>query len=115
MASVDEPYERLRSAVRLVHGVLPDAVVSPAPAPREVSDGHHFHSVDAQLDEVVQLADGRVEGALVGERADVQLVQHAAAEIDAFPLWAVDGCGVDDAAGTMRTVRLGETARIRAG
>ena len=55
--------------------------VAPGPAAGELDDRHDLDGVDPQLPQVVELLDGRLEGAglpvlppLVVERADVQLV-----------------------------------------
>ena len=53
-----------------------DAVVPPAPPARQRGDRHQLDDVDAERDEVVEAAGRRVEGALGGEGADVQLVER---------------------------------------
>ena len=84
-ARVDEALQRRRAAVGVVHGVEVDAVVAPAPAPGERGDRHELDDVDAEVDEVVEPADGGVQGALGRERADVQLVEDRAEGVAPAP------------------------------
>ena len=85
VAGVDEPLERVRTAVVLGHGVPAHAVVAPVAVAVDGVDGQHLDQVDPEGDEVVELLDRRVEGAAVGERADVELVEHAAGQLTAGP------------------------------
>ena len=75
MARVDEPLQAVRAAVGLVHRPQATPRRSPSRAARERGDRHQLDQVDAELAQVVQPFDGRVEGALRGEGADVQLVE----------------------------------------
>jgi hypothetical protein len=58
----------VRPAVRVVHGVPRDAVVAPAPLAGEGVARQQLDGADAELDEVVEALDRRVEGALGRER-----------------------------------------------
>ena len=78
VAGVDEPLERVRAAVVLGDRVPADAVVAPVAGAVDGVDGQHLDQVDAQLGQVVEAPDRGVERARLGERADVQLVEHAA-------------------------------------
>ena len=78
VAGVDEPHQPVGAAVGLVHRVPQHAVVTPAVGAAERVDRHQLDEVDAEVDEVVELVDRRVEGAVGGERADVQFVDHRA-------------------------------------
>ena len=64
MAGVDEALEGVRAAVGLVDGVRVHAVVPPAVLSREGGDRHQLDEVDTELDEVVEVPDRGVEGAL---------------------------------------------------
>ncbi len=85
VARVHEPLQPVRAAVGLVHRPQVDAVITPAPATREAGHRHQLDHVHAQLAEVVETADGGVERALRGERADVHLVDHRTAQRPAPP------------------------------
>ena len=86
MAGVDEPDQPVGAAVRFVHGVPEHAVVAPAVRAAERVDRHQLDEVDAEIDQIVQLLDRRVEGAVRGERADVQFVDHRALDRAARPV-----------------------------
>ena len=66
VAGVDEPHQAVGAAVRFVHRVPEHAVVTPAVRAAERVDRHQLDEVDAEIDQVVQLLDRRVEGALRG-------------------------------------------------
>ena len=78
MAGVDQPLEPVRSAVGVVRRVQVDAVVAPAAHAGELLHRHQLDVRDAELDEMVEPLDRAGERALGAERADVQLVEHAA-------------------------------------
>ena len=85
VAGVHEPLERVRAAVVLGDGVPADAVVAPVAGAVDGVDRQHFDEVDAQLGQVVEPPDRGVERARLGERADVQLVEHAAGQLAPRP------------------------------
>ena len=82
---VDEPSERVGTAVGVLDCEREDPVVAPVASTRERGDRHHLDRGDAQLVQSGQVTDRRVEGAFRGERADVQLVEHRVGELDADP------------------------------
>src|ERR1035437_2511492 len=86
MAGVDEPFQPVRAAVGLVHGIPEHAVVAPVPLAIEVVDRQDLHVSDAQPDQVAESFDRGVEGAPLGERADVQLVDHRVRKAVAGPV-----------------------------
>ena len=92
VAGVDEPHQPVGPAVRFVHRVPEHAVVTPAVRAAERVDRHQLDEVDAEIDQVVQLLDRRVERAARRERADVQLVDDPALDRAACPV--VVGPGV---------------------
>ena len=61
MAGVDETDQTVWAAVGFVYGVPQHAVIAPAMCAGKRIDRHHFDEVDAEVDQVVQLADGRIE------------------------------------------------------
>ena len=85
VAGVDEPLEPVGAAVRLMGREPADAVVAPVVLAVERVDRQDLDEVDAQLHEVVEPFDGRVEGAARRERADVHLVEDAAGQLPAGP------------------------------
>ncbi len=85
VTGVHEPLQPVRPAVGLVHRPQVDPVVAPAVAAWERRDRHQLDRVHAEVTQVVQPPDGGVEGALRGERADVQLVDHRSVQRPAPP------------------------------
>ncbi len=71
---VDQLAQLVGRAVGRVRRVHQHPVVAPAPVARPLADGHQLEHGDPELDEVVEPVDGREEGALAGERADMALV-----------------------------------------
>ena len=78
VAGVDEPFQPVRPAVRLVRGEPADAVVPPVVLAVERVHRQQFDQVDAEIDEVVEALDRGVERAGRRERADVQFVDDGA-------------------------------------
>ena len=67
--SVHETLQCLRPAVGLVNGVEIDSVISPAAITGKRHDRHQLDGLDAQLLQIIQLVDGRIESPLRGESA----------------------------------------------
>ena len=81
MAGVDQPLQVVGAAVGVVGGVRAHAVVPPAAARRRRWPPACSSTCgDAEVDEVVELLDDRREGAVRGEGADVELVDHGRRE-----------------------------------
>jgi hypothetical protein len=76
VAGVDEPSQTVGPAVGRLRRPQVDAVVAPVAGAGELRDGHDLERGDAELDEVVEPRDRRVERALGGEGPDVHLVDH---------------------------------------
>ena len=102
VAAVDEPLVAVGAAVRLVHGRPQHAVVAPVVGAVDGVDRHHLDEVDADRAQVVQAPERRVEGALRGEGADVELVDHRARQLATGP--AVVGPGDEPRAGGFASV-----------
>ncbi len=75
MRAIDEALERLGAAVGLLHPERRDPVVAPVPLARERLHREQLDAVHPELDEHRQLLGGGVERALLGEGAEVQLVE----------------------------------------
>src|SRR6185312_618559 len=71
VGGVDEAFEPVRSAERFVYRVPGDPVVTPVPDAVDGVDRQHLDVRDAELDEVVEPFDRRVECGARRERADV--------------------------------------------
>ena len=101
VGGVDQPLQAVGPAVGLVRGPEVDAVVAPAAAAREVGDRHQLDRGDAQLGELGQVRDDRVERAVLRERPDVQLVDDQLLERHAVPAGVVPRprTGIHDARG----------------
>ncbi len=74
-ATLDPPYESL-------HGKREDPVVAPVTAAGELRDRHDLDRRHAEFDQVVECGHRPCEGALLGERPDVQFVE------DPLPQWS---------------------------
>ncbi|CAB4934707.1 unannotated protein [freshwater metagenome] len=117
VAGVDEPLVAGRPAVPLVDGVPGDAVVAPVVRAVEPVHRQQLDEADAEGHQVVQPGDGRVEGAGLGERAHVQLVDHAAGQRPPGPgpvHPAVRG-GVEAAGRPVHAVGLAASSGVRSG
>ena len=114
VGGVDEALQSVRTAVGLVHRVQRDPVVPPPAAARKGCHRHDLDDVHPEFGDMIEMLDGGVEGALGGEGADVQLVDHGALELLSGPV-AVgpgEGRGVDEFAGGVHAVGLPAAARI---
>ncbi len=114
VAGVDEPLERVRAAVVLGDRVPAHPVVAPVARAVDGVEREHLDEVDAQLGHVVEARDGGVEGARVGERADVQLVEHAARHLLPGPgaVGPEEGLLVVQLRGPVHPVGLAAGARV---
>ncbi len=114
VAGVHEALQPVGAAVGVLHGVQPHAVVAPTVLPGERVHRQQLDGADPEVDEVVEFPDGGVEGALVGERADVQLVDDSARQRNSPPqlVRPREGAEIDDAARAVHAVRLPRRPRI---
>ncbi len=85
VGGVDEAGEALRAAVARLRRRDVDAVVAPPPASGELADGHELDRRDAELAQLGEVLDRRVEGPLLRERADVELVEDEVLEAHVRP------------------------------
>ncbi len=83
MGGVDEPLQPVRPAVAGLRGADVHAVVAPAVGAGELGDRHELDVGDAEGGEPGQVVDRRLERALLGERPDVQLVDHRVRQLRA--------------------------------
>ncbi|CAM5681612.1 hypothetical protein STENM327S_05756 [Streptomyces tendae] len=111
---VDEPFQRLGPAVRLVHRPQRDPLVPPAMPSGEGAQRHQLDVGDAQAHQVFEALGGGVEGALGGVRPHVQLVQDPAGQRTPRPR-GTPGVPpvVDDRAQPVGAVRLAARSRVR--
>ena len=112
VAGVDEGDEPLRSPVGRMHRVLADAVVTPTLLAGKIRDGHHLHGLHPEINQVIQMRDGRLEGALRGEGADVQLVADRAPQVRAEGDGTVEQRRIDDATRPVRAFGLAEAPGV---
>src|SRR5205085_2937410 len=87
----------------------------PAALTRKRRYRQHLDRRDAELPQAAQAGPDGVEGTLVRERADVQLVEHELVERDAPPrrVRPRELAGIDDTRRAANPVRLETRARIR--
>ena len=118
-------------AVGVVRRRRVHAVVTPAALAREGRDRHQLDRGHPELARAPAGADRGVERALVGERADVELVDHELVERDALPLArrstrrrriddsdgprTPSGCEREHGSGSVAAVERGSVAVARAG
>jgi len=112
---IDESLQGLRAAVRLVDRVERDPVVAPAPVSGKGGDGHqleHLYSTPRQVSQPVP--GDRVEGALRGERSDVNFVRDGAAGVSPLPMAIrpVEVRRIKRAGEGVDAVRLPRAARV---
>ena len=74
MCRIDQRTQVVRSAIDASRRVKQHAVVTPVACPRKIGDRHDLDCCNAEVDQVIELADRRVEGSLRREGANVQLV-----------------------------------------
>jgi hypothetical protein len=117
VAGVDEALEGVRAAVVPGGGEDVDAVITPAAIAGPLRDGHEFQVGDAEVREVGQALNGGVEGASLGEGADVELVDDGATEGRSLPGFILPLVGVliVELRGRVDAVGLGHAARIGIG
>ena len=74
VAGIHKSLEAGRAAVRILNGEGKNAVVSPVPAARELSDRHQLDRRDAGFSDLVEMRNNSVERSLRSESSDVELV-----------------------------------------
>ena len=114
VAGVHEPLVPGGAAVRLLHGVPEDPVVAPVAVAVERVDRQQLDQVDAEIDQMVELVDGRVQRAGRGEGADVQLVDHRTRQLPPGPraVGPVVRGRIEGPARPVHTARLPAAPRI---
>ena len=76
----------MRPAVGILRRVGEHAVIAPVPRARKLADRHDLDGRDAQVAQVLQPGDDRLERPLRREGADVQLVKHQVLAAHALPI-----------------------------
>jgi hypothetical protein len=84
--AIDETFERFVIAIVVIRREQLHAVIAPVPTSRTFGDRHDFQHGDAQVFQVLELSSCGVECAFRRERADVQLVDDLAFNVDAAPV-----------------------------
>ena len=115
VGGVDEALEPVGPAVGVVGGEQVDAVVPPAAIAGELDHRQQLEVGDAEVDEVGQLLDRRLERPLRRERADVGLVDQRSRQRRRPPPQVVgplEGAVVDEPRRTVHAVGLELRARI---
>ena len=117
MAGVDESLEGVGSAVGFVDGGPQDPVVTPAMGAVEGVERHEFDVGDSEFDQVVEVVEGGGEGALGGEGAHMEFVDHAPGQRAPGPvvIGPVVGVMIVDAAGSVDAFGLPQRARVGQG
>ena len=117
VAAVHEPLVAGRAAVRLVDRVPQHAVVAPVVHAAHRVDRHQLDEVDAERAQVVEAPERRVERAFGSEGADVELVDHRAAQLPTRPALVVPvvGRGVESSRALVDARRLTPRPRIGSG
>ena len=110
---IDETRQRFGAAVGGMRREVVEAVVAPVPVPGERRDGHQLDRGDAEVAQPAQVRDHAVEGSLVGERADMQLVEDELLQLQVRSAGDLEGSRVDHARRPAHTLRLETRARIR--
>src|SRR5438552_3198756 len=117
MARVDEALAAARTAIRMVRGEQQHTVVTPASVTTELGDGHEFDRADTEFDEMVEMLDRSIEGALVAERADVEFIDDRAGKRPPSPqtIMPLERVVIDDMRPAVDAIGLPLRARIRHG
>ena len=110
---VDEACKPLRPAVGLVRRRRVQPVVAPAARAGKRRDRHHLDRGHAELRERAQVPDRRVERPLLGERPDVELIEHELVECRTHGL-EVELRRVEHARDAAHAVRLPTRGRVGA-
>src|SRR2546426_5113129 len=76
MAGIHKSLEASRAAVRILNGEGKNAVVSPVPAARELSDRHQLDRRDAGFSDLVEMRNNSVERFLRSESSNVEFVDE---------------------------------------
>ncbi len=111
---VDEPPEGVRIPVAVERSVERYPVIAPVTGAGELRHGHDLQHGHAEIAQCGKLAPGGVEGPLLREGSDVQLVNHLALHPDAGParVAPVEVGRIHDEGGTVRAAGLEARARI---
>src|SRR6266545_593095 len=114
MAFVDEPAQAVRTAVARVWRVRKHSVVTPIAFAGKLRDGHELDRRDAQVLQIVELADYPLERSLRGESSYVKLVEDEVRERDAGPTLVGPSKRIarHDPRGAVHAARLKARARI---
>ena len=114
VAGVHETLQAVRAAVTVLRGIGKHAVISPVAGARELADRHDLDGIDAQITELAQPRDDRLERPFGGESADVQLVEDEIFSTQSLPILVAPGelPRDHDRRGTLDTLGLPERTGV---
>ena len=114
VAGVYEPLKAVRPAVAVLSRIGEHAVISPVAGARELADRHDLDGGDAQIAELAQPRDDRLECPFRSESADVQLVEDEIFSTQPLPIAVAPGEPPrdHDRRGTLDTLGLPERAGV---
>jgi hypothetical protein len=107
MTGVDHPPERVRPTVARLHREGMDAVIAPVARAGELGERHQLDGGDAEVPQIVETLDDRVERAFGRESAHVNFVEKIVLERQAPPSRVAPiEIRVDDGRGAVHAERL---------
>ena len=111
---IHEALQRRRPTVRRVHGVQQHPVVAPVASPGEGLHRHQLHAADPEVGELGQPIGCRIEGTVLGEGPDVQLVEDELLGPDPgpAPIGPPELVRVEDGRGPVHVAHLCPRRRI---
>ena len=115
MGAVDERAQIVRCSVNMVRREKIDTVVAPAEISREIGDRHHFDDADSDSCQFLKLFGRGLPRSFFGKSADVHFINGLAFHFHAPPIGIAPAklFVIDNARGTVRSVRLRSRSRIR--
>ena len=114
VTGIDQHFELIRSAVRVLDGVRIDAVVAPVTVARELGNRHDFNRTDAKLFQIAQSFDCRRKRPFRRERTHVQFIDHHLLQAHAAPviILPIKSPVIEYLAGPVNTFRLKVRRRV---
>src|SRR5258707_4499070 len=115
MAECAEVLKSLWNAIAFVHCVREDTVVTPVPIPSEWLQRHQLNAGNSQLSQFREVTHRRVECSLIGNRAQMKLVDHQRFERPALPSCIAPGkrLRIKDGGPLVHALRLPARSGIR--
>jgi hypothetical protein len=97
-----------------MRGVEVNAVIAPSSPPRELVHRHQLNVGNAEIDQVIETFDGRLEGSPWSEGPDMQFVHNRCGEGSRLPALVLPGkcLVIDHPGGTVDSIRLPGGTRV---